>query len=70
MRLSTRWGRPLRLCPWSANVHYDHGRSRGEVRHQVEEIAKMSNGSLHAHDLVFRAHMGKKTRHWPIQGIL
>lgn len=47
-----------------------HGRSRGEVRHQVEEIAKMSNGSLHAHDLVFRAHMGKKTRHWPIQGIL
>lgn len=56
---------------WPYNVMVIlHGRSRGEVRQQVEEIAKLAQSSLHAHDLVFRSHMWKKTRHWPIQGIL
>ncbi len=47
-----------------------HGRNRGEVRQQVEEIADLTKSNLRAHDVVFRSHMWKKTRHWPIQGIL
>lgn len=47
-----------------------HGRSRHEVRSLAEDIADLARDSLHDQDLVFRSHMMKKTRYWPIQGIL